>query len=84
MLIYNAVRGCQGNGGVNSWADHIHWITMSRISGQNANTQNPNSKNALPNLKTPTPKLQTQKSVAFHTLAFCPWQHDWIPLSSHY
>ena len=24
MLIYNAVRGCQGDGGVNSWADHIH------------------------------------------------------------
>ena len=38
---------------------------------QNANTQNPNTKNVLPN-----PKPQTQKSVAFHTLAFCPFRPD--------
>ena len=37
---------------------------------QNNNAQNPNTKKAPPNPKTPTLKLQTQKSVAFHTLAF--------------
>ena len=25
------------------------------------------------------PKPQTHKSVAFHTLAFCPWHSDRIP-----
>ena len=24
------------------------------------------------------PNLQTHKSVAFHTLVFCPWHSDWI------
>ena len=28
MLIYNAVRGCQGDAGVSSWADHLYWITI--------------------------------------------------------
>ena len=37
---------------------------------QNANAQNPNTKYAP----------QTQKSVAFHTLAFCLWQSDRIPV----
>ena len=35
-------------------------------------------KYALPNTKIPTPT--TQKSVAFHSLAFCPWHYDRIPI----
>ena len=38
---------------------------------QNANTQYPNTKNALP-------KPKTQKSVAFHIFAFCPCHYDRI------
>ena len=26
------------------------------------------------------PKTQTQKSVAFHTLAFCPWHYELRPV----
>ena len=47
---------------------------------QNANTQNPNAKNAL---STQYPKPQTQKSVAFHTLAFCLWHSDQTPHKTH-
>ena len=48
---------------------------------QSANTQNPNTKNALPNPKTPTPKPQTQKSVAFYTSAYnCPWHNGYHKL----
>ena len=46
---------------------------------QNTNVQNPNTKNAPPspttNLRTPN----TEVSVAFHTLAFCPWHSERIP-----
>ena len=41
MLIYNAVRGCQGDGGVNSWADHTLDYNLSRILGQNAHDKTP-------------------------------------------
>ena len=84
MLIYNAVRGCQGDAGVSSWADHTLDYNLSRISGQNANDRKPTPKPQIPKMLSPTSKLQTQKSVAFHTLAFCLWHHDRIPLSSHY
>ena len=42
--------------------------------------QNPSTKNARPNPKTPTSKPQTHKTVAFDTLVFCPWHSDRIPL----
>ena len=38
----------------------------------------PIQKNAHPNPKTPTPRPRTHKSVAFYTLAFCPWHSDRI------
>ena len=49
------------------------WIDLgTRRQWQNANTRNPNTKNALPN-------PQSQKSVAFHALAFCPWHYGyWV------
>ena len=37
---------------------------------------NPITKNAF---QPQNPKPQTQKSVAFHTLAFFPWHYDRIP-----
>ena len=37
---------------------------------------NPITKNAS---QPQNPKPQTQKSVAFHTLAFCLWHYDRIP-----
>ena len=40
---------------------------------QNANTRNPNTKNAPP---------KTQKSVALPTLAFCSWHYDRIPCNT--
>ena len=55
-------------------------MLQMRISGQNAKPQNPITKNAQ-NPKTPTPKLQTHKSAAFHTLTFYPWHYDRIPRS---
>ena len=43
---------------------------------QNAIAQNPNAENARVNPKTPTPKHK--KSVAFHTLAICPWHYKML------
>ena len=60
-----------------TWSNHAissskKWCcyTIKVISGQNAND------------KTPTLKTPIQKSVAFHTLAFCPWHQDQIPNKS--
>ena len=47
----------------------------TKLQWQNANTQNRNTKNALPQPQNPNPK--TQKS--FHTVAVCLWHSDRIP-----
>ena len=39
----------------------------------------PSSKTPVQKMLPPTIKPLTQKSVAFHTLAFCPWHFDRIP-----
>ena len=56
-------------------AFELFWSDTT-ITATNSKSKNPNTKNSLPNPENPTPKPQTQKSVAFHTLAFCPWHFD--------
>ena len=57
----------------------IYWSlpTESLIPG--ATTYRSRDKIQLQKMLSQTPKPQTQKSVAFHTLAFCPWHYDLIP-----
>ena len=47
--------------------------------GQNANDKTPTPETPIQKMLSQNPNPQTQKSVAFHTLAFCPWHYDRIP-----
>ena len=35
------------------------------------------------NLNPPNHKHKNQWHFKFHTLAFCPWYYDWIPITTH-
>ena len=57
---------------------NLKTLGLDLISGQKAIAQNPNTKKMLAQ-----PQNPTCKSVVFHTLVFCPWHRDRIPLGSH-
>ena len=54
------------------------YIAFMYDLGKNANDKMPLPKTSIQKILTPTPKPQTHKSVASHTLAFCPWHSDRI------
>ena len=53
-------------------------VLHADVSRQNANDKMPLPKTPIQKMLAPTVKSQTRKSVAYHTLAFCPWHSDQI------
>ena len=57
-------------------------VYVNRISGHNANVKMPSPKTLIHKMLAPTPNPKINKSVAFHTLVFCLWHPDRIPVNS--
>ena len=70
MLIYNAVRGCQDDGRVNSWEDHTLWITIWAGSWD----KTPTPKTLIQKMLSPTSKPQPPNSKHKNQWHFIHWR----------